>query len=569
VVRLLPHLADFAAREYGTSPFLQRWTPAGWQTLSYADFARSVHAFAALLAAEGVKAGDRVALQSENRPEWGVAYLAILEAGAVVVPLDVQLRTQEMGEILTASGATACVASARQLAGIREVREARLPALKLIALDDAQGLPHVAQALARFPNAAARELTAQATDLAVLIFTSGTTGQAKGVMLSHANLLYNVEGVARTFEFGPGDRLLSVLPLHHTFESTGGFLCPMRVGASVSYARGLKSNELREDLRTSGATILLGVPLLYEKLLAAIERGISEAPLPRRLLARTLLGVSRAIRVLTHARIGHALLKPLREASGLGRMRMFVCGAAPLPADVFWGFVDLGWPVLEGYGLTECSPVVAADHPGHPRPGAIGWPMVGVEVRIQDADAEGNGEIVVRGPNVMLGYFGNPEATAEVLRDGWFYTGDLGRFEKDGRLKITGRLKNMIATAAGKKIYPEEIEVHLANCPLILEVVVVGGKDARGEREEVHAHVFPNLALLEAQAKAAHVAFNDEYIETRLRTEIEARGQELAPYKRVKRVVVRKQEFAKTTTGKIRRLGLSAGAAGARASAVA
>jgi long-chain acyl-CoA synthetase len=537
--------------------------------MSFAEFADAMHAFAALLAAEGVEPGDRVGLQSENRPEWSVAYMGILQAGAVVVPLDAQLKAGEVGEILSTSGARLCVVSARQSAVLEEVRGTRLPALRLVGLDRAGDQPSLDDAMHRFAGAPSRESRGQAHDLAVLIFTSGTTGQAKGVMLSHSNLLHNVEGVARTFEFGPGDRLLSVLPLHHTFESTGGMLCPMRMGASVAYARGLNSKELREDLRSSGATILLGVPLLYEKLLAAIDRGISEAPLPRRLLARTLLAVSRALRVTTGARTGGALLRRLREASGLARIRMFVCGAAPLPNEVFWGFIDIGWPVLEGYGLTECSPVVAADHPGRPRPGAIGWPIVGVDVRIEEPDADGNGEIVVRGPNVMLGYFGNAPATAEVVRDGWFYTGDLGRLERDGRLKITGRLKNMIATAAGKKIYPEEIEAHLANCPLILEVVVTGGRDARGEREEVHAHIFPNFPALEQLAAASHRTFDDAFVEATLRAEVEARGQQLAPYKRVKRVIVRKHEFPKTTTGKIRRQSLAPDASAARSTAVA
>ena len=568
VVRLLPELADFAARAYGDRPFLLRWTTSGWQAISFSEFARAVHSVAALLEAEGVRAGDRVALQSENRPEWGMAYFAILEVGAIVVPLDAQLRAHEVGEILATCEATACFVSARQLQVLSEVRASRLPGLRLFGLD-AGAVPGVPEALVRYPDAAPRASRGRAGDLAVLIFTSGTTGQAKGVMLSHSNLLHNVEGVKRSFEFGPDDRLLSVLPLHHAFESTGGFLSPLRVGASVAYARGLKSNELREDLRSSGATILLGVPLLYEKLLAAIQRGIADAPWPRRMLARALLSLSRAIRVMTHARLGRRLLRPVRSAAGLDSIRMFVSGAAPLPDEVFWGFIDLGWPVLEGYGLTECSPVVAADHPGHPRPGAIGTPLIGVEVRIHEPDAEGNGEIVVRGANVMIGYYGNPVATAEVLRDGWFFTGDLGKFESDGRLRITGRLKNMIATAAGKKIYPEEVEVHLANSPLILEIVVAGGKDPRGEREEVHAHVFPNLPLLEAQARAAHQPFDDAYVESRLRAEVDSRCQDLAPYKRVKRVVVRKQEFPKTTTGKIRRQGLSSEAAGVHASAVA
>src|SRR5437867_8678579 len=206
-----------------------------------------MHAFAALLEREGVKPGDRVGLQSENRPEWGIAYLAVLELGAVVVPLDMLLREHEVGELLAACSASHCIVSGRQLEVVRRAREARVPGLRLVCLDPAEGLPSWDEPAATAPEAKAREPRSAPHDLAVLLFTSGTTGQAKGVMLSHANLLHNVEAVARTFEFGPRDRLLSVLPLHHTFESTGGLLCPLRVGASVAYARGLRSTELRDD----------------------------------------------------------------------------------------------------------------------------------------------------------------------------------------------------------------------------------------------------------------------------------------------------------------------------------
>lgn len=569
VVPLLPQLADYAARQYGDAPFLSAWSPEGWRHRSFQQVAREVHAFARLLAEAGVGPGVRVGLQGENRPEWGIAYLAVLETGAVVVPLDAQLTPQEVGEILHTSGASWCVASRRQRGVIEEARSGRLPRLQLASLDDEPDRLNPAEALRRFPEATALPERGAAEDLAVLIFTSGTTGQAKGVMLSHANILNNVEGVARSFGFGPQDRLLSVLPLHHTFECTAGFLLPLRIGAGVAYARGLKSNELREDLQTSGATILIGVPLLYEKLLAAIHRGIDAAPAPRRWLVKTLLAVTRLVRAITGVRLGDRLLRPVRERAGMGRLRVFASGAAALPEEVFWGFVDLGWPVLEGYGLTECAPVVAANRPERPRPGAVGWPLVGVEVRIEGPDDEGNGEIVVRGPNVMLGYFGNPAGTADVVRDGWFHTGDLGRLLGDGRLRITGRLKNMIATAAGKKIYPEEVEARLANSPYVLEVVVVGGRDARGEREEVHAHVYPDFKQLQALAHSQGAACDDVFVDRVLRHEVEARCQELAPYKRVKRVIVRREEFPKTTTGKIRRQGFAADAEAVRRSAVA
>lgn len=569
VVRLLPQLVDYAAQQYGDTPFVLRWSGSEWSGYSFRQAASATHAFAALLEREGVRPGDRVGLQSENRPEWGLAYMAILELGAVVVPLDAALKEQEVGEILATAGAAFAVTSARQHPVLAAVRDVRLPALRLVALDPIAGLPSWSEAQEAFANARAREPQAQTHDLAVIIFTSGTTGQAKGVMLSHGNLLSNAEGVARTIDCGPGDRMLSVLPMHHTFECTIGFLCSLRTGGAVCYARGLDSKQLREDMRSSCATIFVAVPLLYEKLLSAIHKRIAEAPLASKLLVNGLLGVTRIVRLLTGVRIGGTLLRSIREKAGLQHIRIFACGAAPLAPHVFWGFTDLGWTMIEGYGLTETSPVTCLNLPRKSKPGGVGWPLVGVEVRIDRPDAEGNGEIAVRGPNVMLGYYGNPAATAEVLRDGWFYTGDLGRILPDGRIRITGRLKNMIATAAGKKIYPEEVEVQLANSPYVLEVVVVGGRDARGEREEVHAHIYPNLTELELLAKSQGRTCDDAFVEATLRADVQACCAPLAAYKHVKRVIVRRGEFPKTTTGKIKRQGLAADAAAVPASASA
>ncbi len=556
VVGLVPELIERAARSFDAAPFLLHWGPQGWVELSYRDAALQVHAIAHWLASRGVRPGSHVGIQAENRPEWGLAYLAVLEAGGTVVPLDLQLTREETGELLAASGARLCIVSERSFDVVEEARRARLPELELLCLDSHAGAPAWPDALRAFAGAAPLPSRSSPDDVAALLFTSGTTGRAKGVMLTHRNLLTNVESVAQTFEFGSTDRFLSVLPLHHTFECTGGFLCPLRVGASIAYARSLKSNELREDLASSGATLLLGVPLLYEKLLAGVHRGVAQAARTRRVLARALMAATRLIRHATGRRVGRSLLRSLRQRAGIDRLRLLVTGAAALPGDVFWGFVDLGLPLLEGYGLTECAPVVAANRPPRPEPGTVGWPLPGVAVRIADPDEDGDGEIEVRGPNVMKGYFQDPSGTAAVLRDGWFSTGDLGHVLRDGRLKISGRLKNMIATAAGKKIYPEEVEAQIANSPYVVEVVVAAGRDPRGEREEVHAHVFPDRARLQALAQLEGVPFDDDFVERTLRREVELRGQSLAPYKRVKRVIVRREEFSKTTTGKIHRHGL-------------
>jgi long-chain acyl-CoA synthetase len=549
-VARLPDLIEWGAQRFGDRPFVLRHGAGGWHGYSFAEAARAVRAFAHLLARHGLASGARIAIQSENRPEWGLAYLGALAAGGVAVPLDPQLTPEETGEILATAEATHAIVSRRSRAVMDAARRARRPSLTLVSLDEETDLPSWSDAVREFPDTGASPSDGAADEVAVVLFTSGTTGAAKGVMLTHANLLSNVEAVANTLEFGASDRFLSVLPLHHTFEFTGGFLCPLRVGASVAYARGLKSGELREDIASSRATLLLGVPLLHEKFIEGLQRGIEQAPPPRRWLSRALMAMTRAIRVATGRRVGHALLRPLRRRAGLDSLRLLISGAAALAPEVFWEFVDLGIPLLEGYGLTECSPVVAANHPPRPKAGAVGWPLPGVDVRIEDPDDEGNGEVLVRGANVMKGYFHDPARTAEVMSEGWLHTGDLGGLLPDGRLKITGRLKTMIATAAGKKVYPE---ARLARSPYVAEVVVVGGHGTHAEREEVHGHVFPNLEKLEVLAREQGRAMDEAFVESTIRREVDTLSQALAPYKRVRRVIVRREPFPRTATGKIQR----------------
>ena len=604
-------LVHRAAAQYGDGPFVADMSAGHWSGWSFRAASEAVRAFAAVLASRGVRAGDPVALQSENRPEWGLVYLAILEAGAVVVPLDAQLEEGDTGEILATSDARIVVASGAQHDKVARAGAARGLLLEIVPIEEV-ARPHAKTVESESPASAAppsrqramnviesitvvrdatavvatrdvtavrdatavvatRDVTAvsmprDARDqasadpshpelLAALLFTSGTTGSAKAVMLTHASILANVEACVAAFHFGDGDRFLSVLPQHHAFECTAGFLAPLRSGASIAYARSLKSNELREDLETSRATIMLGVPLLYEKLLAAITRGIESAPPSTRALARAMILLSRAWRRVTGSNAARLLCAPLRRRAGLSRLRMLVSGAAPLRAEVFEGFSQVGLLLLEGYGLTECAPVVTANRPERAVPGSVGWPLPGVEVRIFEPGADGIGEVVIRGPNVMRGYFRNPQATASVLREGWFHSGDLGRIGTDGRLVLTGRIRNLIVTAAGKKVYPEEVEANLAKSPFVREVAVVAGHGAYESRarEEVHAHVVPELEAIEPAARALGRSADEAFVRETLEREVERLGRDLAPFKRVRKLIIRTEELPKTTTGKVRR----------------
>jgi long-chain acyl-CoA synthetase len=552
-VARIDQLLARASEELGDEPFLGRWSPDGWSWIGFEEAHERANAFAAALRKAGLNAGDRVALMGENRPEWGLAYLATLAAGGVCVPLDTQLQEVDAGEILESSGARFLVASSAHRPRLERALSMRDRPATMFALEDL-GAPRPSEAsstkIGRLDERVSSDAeSATRTDLAALLFTSGTTGKPKGVMLTHANVLSNIEAIEDAFQFRPGDRFLSVLPLHHAFECTVGLLGSLRIGASVAYARSLKSNELREDLASARASILLGVPLLYEKLLAGLERGLAAAPF----WLRSLLHVAWRIRRATGMHAETLLMSEARRQAGLGSLRMVVSGAAPLPPHVWDGLTDLGFLVLEGYGLTECSPVVCANRPERAESGTVGQALPGIELRIDDPDENGEGEILVRGPNVTPGYWRNPEITREVLGDGWFHTGDLGRIRADEKLVITGRLKNLIVTAAGKKVYPEEIEVRIAASRFVREVAVVSGHGVQGDREEVHAHIVPELDELKSLATTEHAAMDVSFVSEVLENEVEKLGRDLALFKRVRKVIIRTDPLPRTSTGKVKR----------------
>lgn len=501
-------------------------------------------AIAAHLFSLGLQPGDRVGLLSENRPEWGVAYLAIACHGLTVVPLDRLLKPQEIRNILDDSGAIAAIVSegflqdAQEVASLIPALDHILPMEEMIDIDTVERLDTVT--------------AVQPDDLAALIYTSGTTGQPKAVMLSHRNIMSNVVACSQGISFTRGDNFLSVLPLHHTFECTAGFLAPLYEGATVTYVGSLKSRDIIDTMRETGATIMLGVPLLYEKMFAGIMRAVRSKPTHVRSLFNLSMGVVKTAEKIGIS-LGHKVFHGLREKGGFGTIRFFVSGAAALPVEVAEGFERLGLRILQGYGLTETAPVVSVNRYDTNRMDTVGTPVPGVEVKILNPDDSGVGEVAVRGANVMQGYYNNPEATDEVLQDGWLYTGDSGRIDDDGHLYIAGRLKNVIVTRAGKNIYPEEIEGEIVQSPYVAELLVVGDIDEASGEELVKAIVVPDFEYFEEEAKTAGRSVTDELVNQIIRREVRDRCGNLADYKRVRDIEIRKEEFPKTSTRKIKR----------------
>jgi long-chain acyl-CoA synthetase len=372
-------------------------------------------------------------------------------------------------------------------------------------------------------------------DPAVILYTSGTTGRSKGAMLSNRNITSNVRAAIELFDLDQSMHTLSFLPINHVFEQVAGIILPLTVGGTVSFAESLR--KLGDNLGEVKPNFLLGVPAVFRLLADRMSRKIESKSLTKALFNFT---PTRGL-----------VTKKVREA--FGGNPVFVSGGAALDPEVAKTLMDLGLNVYQGYGITETSPVIAAESPSVKRLGTVGKPLPGVEVKIHDANAEGVGEIWAKGPNIMLGYYNNQDATNEVITDGWYHTGDLGRIEEDGYLSICGRLKNLIVTANGKNVYPEEIENELSNSSFIAEIMVYGHK-VNETAEEVYAMIYLDQDALDAHAAESGVGhFDPEETEEIIRKEVLERGKNLADYKRVKRFTLRDVEFPKTTTRKIKR----------------
>jgi len=535
-------MLDTAADRHRGRTAMRYKRDGAWWTRSYGELRDRARAVAEALWAEGVRPGDRVALFHDNAPEWVETYFGIVALGAAAVPMDPKLREQEVAHILTDAG-VALVLCGRQPCRIVRAVEDRAPALRSVFTLDGPPPSPADAARARYaefspvrpagtPAWSRAALTADTP--ASLLYTSGTTGRAKGALLTHGNFGANAQSCVKAIRVRPDDNFLLVLPLHHSFAFTTNLLVPILAGAEISFVESLKA--VGDSLREVSPTILLAVPLLLEKLYRRLEAGVREKRLARWLLAAGLYGpVRRAVR----ARLG-------------GRLRLMVSGGAPCDPALLLGFARLGLPAIEGYGLTEAGPVVSLNPPEAPRPGTVGRPLPGTEVRLLDADAAGVGELAVRGPNVMAGYFNNPEATrAAILDGGWLATGDLASVDADGYITICGRRKALIVNREGKNIYPEEVEQQIGRSPFVLESLVLAYRDpAEPTGERVGAIIVPNLdAIVLHLGRKPAVPEVEQLVRDDLRRVL----NEIAEYKHPRRIRIHFEELEKTSTAKIKR----------------
>jgi long-chain acyl-CoA synthetase len=537
-----------------------------WHAVSSEAFRAAVEELSLGMRELGLERGERVAILSENRPEWAYADFASLAAGAVDVPIYATLTPAQVLYLLNDSGArVAFVSNALQARKLDEVRGQAKQLRHVIRMEEGPGFPEgtlsMDEVRARGRAVLARDADAvrrraaetRPEDLATLIYTSGTTGDPKGVMLTHANLVSNVLSSLHAFgAIGPQDTALSFLPLCHVFERMGGHYLLLHAGVTIAYAESVE--QVPANMLEVRPTLMLSVPRLYEKMYARVNEKVASDPPARQRIFRWALGVGRqafALRVagrspgpllaLQRALADRLVFSKIKARTG-GRLRLFVSGGAPLSREIAEFFGAAGLLILEGYGLTETSPVISVNTPVALKPGSVGRPIPGVEVKIAE-----DGEILTRGPHVMKGYYNKPEATAEVIdREGWFHTGDVGLLDGDGFLVITDRKKDIIVTSGGKNIAPQPIENQLKTHPLIAEIVMIGNR-----RNFASALLVPNFANLEKWAQAAGLAYagREELVCKRevvalYEDTVKELGSELAKFEQIKRVTLLPREFS-------------------------
>jgi long-chain acyl-CoA synthetase len=549
-----------------------------WHAISSDELRLAVEEISMGLRALGVGKGDRVAIISENRPEWAMADLAVLCAGAADAPIYPTLTAAQVLYILKDSESTvAFVSTAAQAAKVAEVRP-QLPHLRnVVCFEPApvEGTITLQELRARGRQGLAADRDAVrrragevgGEDLATLIYTSGTTGDPKGVMLTHANLLHNVLAAAKVFPtVGPGWTALSFLPLCHSFERTAGHNFMLHAGVTIAYAESVE--KVPENMLEVRPTIMCSVPRLYEKMYARVNEKVAADPPLRQRIFRWAIGVGGQVfhhRVagtrpgaflkLEFALADRLVFSKIKQRTG-GRLQLFISGGAPLAREIAEFFGSAGMLVCEGYGLTETSPVITCNRPDRIRPGTVGLPLEHVEVKIAE-----DGEILTRGPHVMKGYYRKPEATAEAIEpDGWFHTGDVGLIDADGFLVITDRKKDIIVTSGGKNIAPQPIENRLKTNRFFTEVVMIGNR-----RNFATALVVPNFDALEAWARAKGVvaAGREELVRRPEVTAhytnlIDTMTSDLATFEKIKKVTLLSRELTQaagelTPTLKVKR----------------
>ncbi len=505
-----------------------------------------INTVASYLRGQGVARGVKVALTGKNSPEWTIAYLSVLFAGGTVVPIDYQLHTEEMQGLLDFSGAGVLFVDVEKYDSFDS------PDRNLLKVSLSPEKSHYILDLTADPEVDIHDGMPLETDMAAILYTSGTTGNQKGVMLTHKNLVSDCFLSQGNMEILSTDVFYALLPLHHSYTMLAVFIEAVSVGAEIVFAKKLVVSQILKDLKQGKVTMFLAIPLLFNKMLKALINGVKEKGIVIYGIIRGLMYVSGFIKKTTGVNPGKKMFGFLLSKLSLETNRICICGGGPLPSSTFSMFNQLGIDFVQGYGLTETSPIVALNPIEHYKETSVGAVVPQAEMKILDPDETGSGEILIKGPMVMAGYYKNEEATREVFtEDGWFKTGDVGYLDDENYLYLTGRKKSLIVTEGGKNVFPEEIEDHFQLDDEIEQVLVRGYVlNEVMKTEGIEVLFYPDKEVVKG--------LSPEQMRKRFEDIVDRVNRELLPYKRITKMTILDQPMEMTTTKKIKRHKISA-----------
>ena len=540
-------MIENSVKKYGdkTAMLIKKKTGEPYTHISYNELDKDVASLGTAFLDLNLS-GKKIAVMSETRYEWYITYLGAVNGESIIVPIDKELHKDDWTHLLKFANVSAVVYSKKFSEAMLEAKNEVSSLEYLINMDletstdDELSLWELLKAgkeKVEGGDTRFKDVKIDVDEARILLFTSGTTAMSKGVLHSHKAIASNLMNMCRMVYIGNDDTFLSVLPIHHTYECTCGFLCPLYRGGTVAQCEGLKY--ILKNIGEAKTTVLLGVTAIFETMYKRVWATAKKNGIEGKL--KTGLKLSNALRKVG-IDIRRKLFKQVIDNFG-GHIRLFVSGAAAINPDVSKCFFDMGIKFIQGYGITECAPIVALNRDKFYKHDSAGYPLVGMEVKIDNPDDEGVGELICKGDNVMIGYYENEEATKEVLKDRWFYTGDLAYLDKEGFVHITGRKKNVIIASNGKNVFPEELETFLNEDPHILESMVYQSG------EDINAIIVPNFDYI----KQENPDVTNEEIEKTINSIVEALNKRNPLYKYIRNVEIRETEFVKTTTKKIKR----------------
>ena len=546
-VHSIRELLDSSTELYYYNTAFMRRVDEKVEKIPYHRLHEDTMALATYLNSIGLE-NKKIAVIGKNSYEWCVSYLAVVCGVGVIVPMDKELKEDELAYLAKDSGISAIIYSAESKSKLNDIPSE----ITLLPMEHFQQYIEKGMLRQRLGDTSYSSHVINPHAMSILIYTSGTTGLAKGVMLSQVNIVFDILSTLKRIKLTENDLTLALLPLHHTYQSMAGFLAFLYRGACIAFCDNIR--HLQQDMALFKPTVFIAVPLILESFLKVLHKKYERVFAGDKIYRtqKTLSGVLGK----ASPKLAQSIFFSVNKAFG-GRMRAILCGAASLAPEIYREYESFGFTVYVGYGLTETSPVAIMHNDSYSSPHDVGFPIEGVYAKLINVNEEGVGELLLHGPNVMLGYYNKPKETARVLKNGWFHTGDLAKKNPNGSYTIAGRIKTMIVIQSGKKIFPEELEFLLEQSPYVREALVFGNKSEDGT-VQVSASIYPDYdniheELGKSMPKRGSKEYNEKVSEL-ITQAVKEVNHQVPHYKCIRKIVIKKTEFEKTSTRKIKRI---------------